>query len=138
MSQLQSVLMLLGRILIGIPALFFGIILIVYWSEISQILEGRHIPVTWVWIILAILFLFIGSVSIILGYKARIGAILLMLTLIGSSFTLDGFWNPTQSSPPNSWIICNNMAIFGGLIYLFTFGSGSISLDKKERKREIL
>lgn len=139
MSQLQSVLILLGRILMGVPALIFGIMVIIYWSEFSQVLAEQHIPVTWVWILVSIIFLILGSVSIIIGYKTRIGTVLLMLVIIGASFTIDGFWDPNRpQTPPDPWVLGNNLAIFGGLCYILAFGSGTISLDKRERKKEIL
>ena len=77
--------------------------------------------------IVAVLFMFIGGLSVLLGYRTDLGAVLLMMFLIPSTliFHLD-FSNMDQ--------IINfqkNLAILGGLFAIYVAGPGRISEDKK-------
>jgi len=137
MAHLQAVLILLGRVLIGGPFIIFGAALIPSWENYSTILTQQNIPAAPVFLVLAVAFLIIGGVSLILGYKARVGAILLMITLIAATFTVGGFSDIGEAqNPPTGWLLWNNIALFGGLIYVLTYGASTISLDRRQRDRE--
>ena len=50
----------------------------------------------------AIVFLIAGSLSVILGYKARIGAALLLVFLVLATYYFHDFWNARAARPGRS------------------------------------
>lgn len=126
--------MLLGRITLGVPFLIIGIALIPYWNQTTPLLSSLNVPVPAILLLVGAALAILGALSLILGYKARIGSILLMIPLIAATFTVGTIWTPTRlAQPATLWTIWPNIAIFGGLLYLLTFGPGSISLDLRKR-----
>ncbi len=137
MAQLQAVLILLARICIGIPFIIFGAALIPFWGTYAEVLEQQGIPVPAVFMVIAIIFLLLGGASLVLGYKTRIGSVLLLVTLTAATFTTGGFTHMgVVDTPPLAWVLWNNIALFGGLLYVLTFGPGGISMDKRQQVRD--
>ena len=75
-----------------------------------------------------------GSLSIILGYKIKIGSLLIVLFLVPVSFALHPFWkivDPTQQQ--NEMVeFLKNMSMLGGALFFFVNGAGAYSLDAKK------
>lgn len=81
----------------------------------------------------AIVFLIVGGVSLILGYKARIGAALLMIFLIPVTLIFHAFWAvPAEQAQAETISFMKNVSIFGGLLMVLAFGSGGFSLDNRK------
>ena len=135
MVTLQAVVTLFGRLLIAIPCIVIGIALIIYWDNYISALEAQNIPVPMLFMVLAIVFLLLGGVAVVLGYWARIGAVLMMIPIIASLFTTSRFWDPTvEQTGAAAWGIWGSLGVTGGLIYILTYGSGKISLDRRRSK----
>jgi putative oxidoreductase len=49
-----------------------------HFSEVAKIMESVGVPAPQFMLAGAIVFLLVGSLSVIVGYKARIGAVLLL------------------------------------------------------------
>lgn len=90
-------------------------------------IAGAGIPLAGLVLIFTILFEIAGALSIILGYKARIGAILLTIFLIPATLV---FHNPL-TDPSQTTQFFKNLSILGGLLMVYAFGSGPISLDHR-------
>ncbi len=69
----------------------------------------------------------LGALSIILGYKAKVGAWLIVLFLIPVSFFMHNFWENQEQQT----MFLKNMSILGGALMIAYFGSGPLSLDTK-------
>ena len=81
----------------------------------------------------AIFFLFVGALSVLLGYRMRLGAILLMIYWVPMTFVVHDFWNEVSTSPEyrlQSILFMKNMAIFGGLLITATHTSGKYRLRR--------
>ena len=81
----------------------------------------------------AIFFLFVGALTILLGYRMRLGAILLMIYWVPMTFVVHNFWNEVSTSPEyrlQSILFMKNMAIFGGLLITATHTSGKYRLRR--------
>ena len=77
--------------------------------------------------ICAVLFLIAGGLSVLLGYRTDIGAVLLMLFLIPTTLIFH-----IDFSDMNQIIqLQKNLAILGGLFAIYVAGPGKISVDKK-------
>jgi putative oxidoreductase len=75
-----------------------------------------------------------GGLSILLGYKARIGALLLILFLLPVTFMMHQFWSVTDPMMAQMQMIMfmKNMSMLGTALMITYFGSGPFSLDARK------
>ncbi len=76
---------------------------------------------------------FVGGVSVLLGYRAKIGAWLLVLFLVPVTLWMHRFW--TVADPQMAQIqmvnFMKNLAMTGGALFIAYFGAGPLSLDAR-------
>jgi putative oxidoreductase len=73
----------------------------------------------------------LGGLSIVLGYKARWGAWLLVLFLVPVTLTMHNFWavkDPMMAQMQQAMFM-KNLSMLGGALLISHFGAGSLSLD---------
>ena len=73
----------------------------------------------------------LGSLSIILGYKAKWGAWLIIAFLVPVTAMMHQFWTVTDPMMQQMQMIMfmKNVSILGGALFITYFGSGAYSLD---------
>lgn len=127
---------LIGRILFsmiffmsGLSHFFSGKEMVAYAQQMGVPLASLAVPLTGIMI-------FLGSLSIILGYKVKIGTLLLIIFLIPTTFIMHAFWavsDPMQQQMQMAMFM-KNISMTGAALLIFYFGSGPLSLDKSEIK----
>jgi putative oxidoreductase len=76
-----------------------------------------------------VFFQLLGSVSLLLGYKTNIGAILLIIFLIPATLL---FHNPlADPSQINDFL--KNIGLIGGLLMVIYAGAGALSVDGQKK-----
>lgn len=75
----------------------------------------------------AIILLAAGGLSVLLGYRAKIGALLLMIFLVPTTL----IFHTDFESKMQMIMFMKNLAIMGGLLMVYTYGSGPYSLDRR-------
>lgn len=81
----------------------------------------------------AIFLLFVGALTILLGYRMRMGAVLLLVYFIPLTFIVHDFWTlPPDSAEYHlqSILFMKNIAITGGLLIAATHISGKYRLRR--------
>ncbi|MCW3128252.1 MAG: hypothetical protein JWO03_3910 [Bacteroidetes bacterium] len=75
----------------------------------------------------------LGGLSIILGYKAKIGAILILIFLIPVTYYMHAFWKQTDPMQMQMQMgnFIKNLSLMGTALLIVYFGSGPWSLDAK-------
>lgn len=78
------------------------------------------------------IIMFVGALSILLGYKARYGAWLLVLFLVPVTLVMHRFWGLPDPATAQSQQIhfMKNLSILGAALLIAYFGSGPLSLDR--------
>lgn len=78
-----------------------------------------------------------GGVSVILGWKARYGAALLVLFLVPVTLTMHRFWGleDAQEAILQRVMFLKNLSMLGAALLLVYFGAGPLSLDARLRRR---
>jgi putative oxidoreductase len=78
----------------------------------------------------------VGGLSILLGYRAKLGAWLIVLFLIPVTLMLHKFW--TVSDPMMAQIqmilFMKNVSMLGGALLISQFGAGPFSLDARRSR----
>jgi len=73
----------------------------------------------------------LGALSILLGFRARIGAWLIVIFLIPVTFKMHNFWAVTDPMMRQMQLahFFKNVAMLGAALLITQFGSGPLSLD---------
>jgi putative oxidoreductase len=93
---------------------------------------GHGVPVAGILVPLSGLMALIGGISVILGYKARYGAWLLVLFLVPVTFTMHNFWAVADPAAARfqQVMFIKNISMLGAALMITWFGSGPLSLDR--------
>jgi putative oxidoreductase len=129
----SSYLTLLGRVLLGLIFLISAIHKIAdpHGTQQYMIMMGMT-RMTTLLFIGAVVFEFAGALSLLLGYRARVGGWLLFAFMIPTTLIFH-----TNFGDPNQMIhFLKNLAIMGGLLYVACYGAGRYSMDAGLERRE--
>lgn len=122
---------LASRILLSAIFLLSGISKIFDFANQAAYVESA-LPAPTFMLIMAILFEVGGAIFLLLGYKTKLGALLLIIfTLLASVFFHSNFADQIQMI-----MFMKNMAIIGGLVSIAVYGAGPVSLDSKRNKNQ--
>jgi putative oxidoreductase len=119
---------LIARILLSAIFIQSGVGKIMDPSGTQQYMAAYGMPLTGLFLIGAIFCEIFGSLSILLGFKARLGATLLVIFMIPTTL----IFHTKLSDQVQMIMFMKNLAIIGGLLMVAYFGSGPISLDAKK------
>lgn len=83
----------------------------------------------------AIVFLVAGSLSVIAGFKIRIGAALLLVFLVLATYFFHDFWTFEGQEQQMQMIqFMKNLSLMGTMVFLMANGAGEMSLDARLAK----
>jgi uncharacterized membrane protein YphA (DoxX/SURF4 family) len=93
-------------------------------SIIFILLAGLLVP-------LAGIVAFVGGLSVLLGYRTRLGASLLTIFLIPVTLVMHNFWAApdARAFQLEEALFLRNVALLGGALLIGYFGAGPLSLD---------
>lgn len=123
----QKYIPLTARTFLAVIFIYTGIAKIGGFAGTQQQIAGAGIPLAALVTVFTIVFELAGGVSLILGYKARIGAVLLLVFLTPATLM---FHNPI-ADPSQMIQFMKNLAIMGGLLMVVAYGSGPVSLEQQ-------
>jgi putative oxidoreductase len=135
-AKLQRVAPLAGRAAISAIFLLSAAGKLADYSGTAGYMASKGMPFVPFFLVMAILFELAGGLSVLLGYKARIGAAALIVFLIPATLIFHNFWAYQGMEQQMQMInFLKNVAIMGGLTLLIAFGSGNLSLDRRNTVR---
>ncbi|RCS47777.1 DoxX family protein [Bremerella cremea] len=129
----QGVLTVVGRVFIVTIFLLSAVAnKIPQFQGVAQVMGEVGIPAPQFMLTGAILFLIAGSLSIALGFRARIGAGLLLVFLILATYFFHNFWAYEGAEAENQTIqFMKNLSMMGTMLFIIANGSGKWSLDDR-------
>lgn len=76
-----------------------------------------------------------GGLSILLGFKARFGAWLIVIFLVPVTFMMHAFWGVTDpmAAQMQQIMFMKNVSMLGAALLVSQFGAGPMSLDARRR-----
>ena len=130
---LQGVLSVLGRVALSTIFLLSTVGNdIPNFNGVAEFMGTKGMPAPRVLLAGAIVFLIAGSLSVILGFKARIGALLLLVFLILATYFFHDFWHLTGQAAQDQTIqFMKNLSMMGAMLFIIANGSGAWSLDSR-------
>jgi len=130
----QGILAVIGRVLLCTIFLMSAVgNKIPNFSKVAELMGNVGIPAPQVMLVGAIVFLIVGSASIILGYRSRIGASLLLVFLILASYYFHAFWKAAEPQAQQEQMIqfMKNLGLMGAMILIIANGTGPMSLEAR-------
>lgn len=124
----------IGRVLLA------GIFVVSALGHFSQATIGyaasQGVPLANIAVPLSGILAFFGGLSVMLGYKTRIGAALLVLFLVPVTLMMHRFWGiaDPEVAMVQQIMFMKNVAILGGVLLVAYFGGGPLSLDSRRVK----
>ncbi|KIX04669.1 uncharacterized protein Z518_05539 [Rhinocladiella mackenziei CBS 650.93] len=89
-----------------------------------------------VWRVLVSLVGFVACVMVVVGFKAKLSAIILVLLLSVFNVLVNNFWTLHKSHPHKDFAkydFFQILSIMGGLLLLVNMGPGQLSVDEKKK-----
>jgi putative oxidoreductase len=115
---------LIARILLSAIFLWSGVGKILNPAATQEYMAANGMPFTSALLIGAIAIEVLGGLSVLLGYKVRIGAIALSVFLVITTL----IFHTDLSDQIQQIMFMKNIAILGGLLLLIQYGPGNIAL----------
>ena len=125
-------LVLLGRF-------FFALIFIMsgvrhFSSQTIAYAASQSVPLASIAVPFSGVLAMVGGLLILVGYRAKIGAWLIVLFLIGVTPTMHAYWNVADPMMHQmQWaMLMKNVSMLGGALLISQLGSGPWSLDRQK------
>jgi putative oxidoreductase len=80
----------------------------------------------------------VGALSVLLGYRARWGAIALIAFLVPVTLAMHNFWavSDPMMRQMHMAMFMKNVALIGGALTIVRFGAGELSFDARAERRD--
>ena len=123
---------LVGRTLIGLIFLVAGVRKVMGFAGTVAYLTKLGFPAPEVMAVIALIIEIGGALLLIVGWRTRWAAWLLVLFVVVAAFAAHRFWEISDAGQYSNQMnhFLKNLSIVGGLLYVATFGPGSASVDK--------
>lgn len=101
------------------------------WDSSVLLLTMANLPSPPVLLAFALLVMTLGGLSLLLGFHARPGAILLFGFTVAATLIMDDYWNLKEAGARAAAydLFARNVAIAGGLLFIVGMGAGPFALD---------
>ncbi|KAK4935541.1 ER-derived vesicles protein erv29 [Elasticomyces elasticus] len=89
-----------------------------------------------VWRVLVSLIGFVACVMVVVGFKAKLSAIILVVLLSIFNLLVNNFWTLHKNHPHKDFAkydFFQILSIMGGLLLLVNMGPGQLSVDEKKK-----
>ncbi len=128
MDRLSSAGLLVSRVLLAAVFLVSGTGKICAFGPTMGVMAARGMHMAGMFLVLAILVEIGGGLSVLLGYRPRLGALVLALYLVPVTLV----FHRNLVDPDQAAHFAKNLAIIGGLLAVVSVGGGVFSLDARK------
>lgn len=116
---------LAARICLCLIFLKAGISHLLGFTPTVEMMADNGLPIPNILLAFTVIFQILGGLSLLLGFKVRLGSILLIIFLIPATLV---FHNPiVDPSQLNDFL--KNIGLIGGLLMVIAAGAGALSID---------
>jgi len=131
-ASMATAVVVLGRVLFALIFLMSGFTH--FSSQTIGFAASQGVPLASVLVPLSGVIAFAGGLSILLGYRAKLGAWLIVIFLIGVT-PMHKFWGISDPMMQQMQMVMfmNNLTMLGGALLISQFGSGPASLDARRK-----
>jgi len=123
---------LTGRVLFS---LIFALSGLSHFSpQAAAMASAQGVPMASVAVPLSGVVAILGGLSVLLGYRAKLGAWLVVIFLLPVTFTMHRFWAVSDAMAAQDQMahFMKNLSMLGGALFISQFGAGPLSLDNRK------
>ena len=123
----------LGRVLLALIFIMSGYGKITGWPGVVGAVEAKGLPIPMLFGAGAILAELGGGLLVALGFKARLGALMLIIFTVVTTIVFHNFW--AYEGPDRQMQMINfmkNLSMTGGLLLVLGYGAGPLSIDGED------
>ena len=129
MNNLQNLSAPIGRLFLSMIFIFSGFGKISGYAATQGYMDSMGVPGMILPLVIALELL--GGIAILIGFKARLFAVLIAGFSILSAFMFHQFWlDESQMNP-----FMKNIAMAGGFLMIFAHGPGAYSIDNSHTRK---
>ena len=129
MDKLQELSAPIGRLFLSMIFIFSGFTKITGYAATQGYMEAMGVPGMLLPLVIAVELL--GGIAILLGFKARLVAIVMAGFSVVSALLFHQFWiDESQMNP-----FMKNIAMAGGFLMIFAHGAGAYSIDNSNTRK---
>jgi putative oxidoreductase len=130
----QDVILLLGRSALAAIFVYSSFNKLTHWDAFTASLAGQGVPMPEVLSVAGVAVEAMGTIAVVLGFKTRFAALLLILFTVVATLIAHRFWIFDDAARAMQAIhFMKNIAIVGGFLLLCAAGPGAYSLDRRAR-----
>jgi putative oxidoreductase len=131
---MMKFLVLIGRVFYS--AIFIGSGIKHFSSEAIQYAQGYQVPFAEYLVPFSGLLAVLGGISILLGYKARLGAWMIVIFLIPVTLMMHNFWDVQEPGQRllQQAMFMKNLSMLGAAFLITYWGAGPCSLCRHKKK----
>lgn len=134
MNSLYRYLPLIGRVFLSSIFIMSGFGKIADWSGTADYMASNGMPMVPLFLSGAMIFEICGGLSVLLGFKAKIGAAALIVFLIPATLIFHNFWTLEGMEQQIQMVnFMKNLAISGGLLLVVSLGTGPMSISNRNK-----
>jgi len=133
-----------ASLFVPLGRLFFSAIFIMsgfshFSSDTVAYAASQNVPFASFLVPLSGVMAIIGGVSVLLGFRARWGALLLLAFLVPVTLMMHNFWTFTDPMMYQMQMahFMKNLAMIGAALLIYYFGAGPNSIDNKPVRRSV-
>lgn len=131
MEFLQDFFSLIGRVLISAMFLWAAYEKITHWNQTVSYYKSKHIPQLNIVLPVGVGLKILGGLSVLLGWHAHLGALLLLIVSISSLIYIHDWWKKQGTERAMEKLyFAKDAAIIGGLFMILALGAGHFGLGK--------
>jgi putative oxidoreductase len=124
---------LAARVCLCLIFLKAGISHILGFNSTVEMMTKNGLPIANVLLFFTVIFQLLGGLSLLLGYKVKLGSILLILFLIPATLVFHNFI--ADSNEMNDFL--KNIGLIGGLLMVIYTGAGALSIDSLGDSKDV-
>ena len=134
-GPLQALLSIVGRLMLCTVFAMSAIgNKIPNFDGVAAFMDKAGVPQPKIMLAGAIVFLLVGSLSVVLGFRARFGALLLLVFLVLATYFFHNFWDLEGEARGEQMInFMKNLALAGAMVFVIANGPGAGSVDNLGR-----
>jgi len=111
-----------GRVFLSLIFIVSGLGALFHFHDTAGMMASKGMPGASLLLVGAIAFELLGGLSVLTGFKARLGALALILFLIPTTFIFHNFWALQGMEQQNQMAhFLKNLGLMGGLLLLASY-----------------
>jgi len=132
----QGLPLLIARVLLALIFVLIGFGKLAGLEGTAGYIASKGLPAPMVLAVASGVLELVAGVLLIVGWQARWAALALAAFTLAAGVIFHNYWTlPADKQMMDQLMFMKNLSITGGLLFVFAFGAGSLSLDARRTAR---